>query len=117
MAQLALQLLGGDQAGFDVARIEPGFEQQKIDAAFDQRLGLLIVAVAQLLEAHVAAKSQRFGGRPDRSGDEAGLLGGGKLGSGFAGDVRRGDVQLTGLYRPSQTRPAQWASPESCWFQ
>ncbi len=50
MAQFALQLLRSDQAGLDVARIEPGFEQQKIDAAFDQRLGLFVVAVAQLLE-------------------------------------------------------------------
>ena len=72
--RFAFQLLDRHQAGLDVARVKTGFEQQKIHAAFDQGLRLLVVAVAQLLEGHVAAQGQGFGGGAHGSGYEARLL-------------------------------------------
>ena len=44
------QLLDGHQPGFDVARIVAGFEQQNVRAAIDQRLGLIVVILLQMVE-------------------------------------------------------------------
>ena len=75
-------------AGLNVARVKTGLDQQKVHAAFDQALGLLVVAVAQLLEGDVAAQGDGFRGGPERAGDETGLSGRRKFVRGLARQLR-----------------------------
>ena len=43
-----------NRRGLGVQRVEDGFEQQQVDAAFDQGAGLLVVGFAQLVEGDAA---------------------------------------------------------------
>ena len=68
-----------EQRRLGIERVEDGFDQQQIDAAFDQRGRSFAVGRDQLVEIDVAkarvvdARRQRGGaiGRPDGAGDEA----------------------------------------------
>ena len=54
MLEIALELVDRQQRGFDVAGVLAGLDQQQIGAAFDQRPGLQVVAVAQGAKVDVA---------------------------------------------------------------
>src|SRR5437899_2194931 len=51
-AQFALEPRDRNQASLQTAGVERCFKQQNVHAAFDQRFGLFIVVVAQLLESN-----------------------------------------------------------------
>ena len=82
--------------GFGLQQILAGFDQQHIDAAFDQGGGLLVVAGHHVVEGDVSERRQ-LGGRPDRSRHEARLVFGRKLLRDFFRNLRRGDVDLRDL--------------------
>ena len=91
------------ERGLRVQGIEHGFNQQNVDAAFNQGLGLFDIGRAQLLEAHVAGTRVIDVGR-DRggfwlwaecTGHESRLVGRAEAVGRLAGDARRGEIHLT----------------------
>ena len=48
LAEFAAEIVDGQDAGLDVARVLAGFEQQQIGAAFDEAFGLIVEILAQL---------------------------------------------------------------------
>ena len=97
-------IFDGEQRSLGVERIENGLDEQDVHAAFDQRVDLLFVRVANLIVGHGAKRrvvdirrqTQRAIHRADRSRDEARLVG--CLSRPFVGNAtgqaRRLDVQL-----------------------
>ena len=87
-----------------VQGIEHGFNQQNVDTAFDQRLGLLDIGHAQLLEADVAGTRIidvgrdrcGFGLWAECTGHETRLVGRAEAVGRLAGDAGRGEVHLAG---------------------
>ncbi len=72
------EVIDGEQARFEIERIENRFGQQDIDAAIDQSLGLLVVGSSESIKGHcpvawvVHIRRERRGaiGWADRTGDE-----------------------------------------------
>ena len=101
---LFVVFVDGEQRGLAVQRIEDGFHQQQIDAAFNQALGLLIVGVDQLVEGdvtrsrvvHVRRDRGRLWRRSQCAGDEARLVRCAVLGGGGARQPGRFHVHLIG---------------------
>ena len=96
--------LDGEERGFGVERVEDGFEEQQVGAAFDQGAGLRGVDFAQAVEGDAARGGVRdvlrnrggARGRAQGAGDEAAPAGvrGGKAIDGAAGDLRAGEIQI-----------------------
>ncbi len=96
------QLVEREDRGLGVERVEHGLDQEQVDAAFEQTLGLLAVRVAQFVEVGVAragvvdvgADAGRPRRRAQRAGDEA-RVGRRRRGvGGLAGQARGGQVHL-----------------------
>jgi hypothetical protein len=92
----------GKQGGLGVQGIEDGFDQQHIDAAFDQGLHLLVIGHPQLFKVdvtsagvvHIGADAGGFGGGAQGAHRIAGFVGGGELVACGAGNAGRGTVHL-----------------------
>ncbi len=80
-------LLDGEQAGLEHERVEGRLGQQNIDAAFDQRIDLLVVRLDHLVErgvavagiVDVAGDRELLVRRTDRAGDEPRPVGGSQI--------------------------------------
>ena len=78
---LGEEVFDGEQAGLEVERVEDGLDQEDVDAAVDQGLGLFVVGGRELVEVHgpiagvVDVRRERGGAvrGPDRPGDEGTL--------------------------------------------
>ena len=76
----------GEQAGFQIQRVEGGFRQQDIHAGFDERRRLFVICSHELIERDGPIARvvyiRRHGGRAvcraDRAGDEWAGGGGGR---------------------------------------
>jgi hypothetical protein len=87
LAAVGEVFLDGEQRRLGVERVEDGFHQQQVGAAFDQAFDLLVVGGAQLLEVDVARArvvdvGADAGGarrRAQGAGDEARLVRRGEL--------------------------------------
>ena len=98
-------LLDGEERGLRVQRVEDGLDQDEVDVAVEQRLDLLPIGDAELLEVHRAETRvvhlRREGGRhrhrPDGAGDELPLTGRRRhLVGRLPGEARRGEVHVAG---------------------
>ena len=102
LAAVFHQLVEGEDRRLGVERVEDRLDQEQVAAAFEQALGLFAIGVAQLGEGDVAggrivdvgADARRPRRRPERAGDEAGLVDAGELGARLARQARAGDVHL-----------------------
>ena len=77
--------LDSDQPGLAVERVLHGLQQQQVDAAFDQSLGLLLVGVRELVEGDAAGDGNGLGRRPHRARHETRPL---RRGGGVGGGAR-----------------------------
>jgi hypothetical protein len=93
-AEFAPQLLNRNQGRLEAARIEARLDQEKIAAAFDQRLGLLIVGVAQLRERRRHRDIQVLVGGSHGARDEPGLAWRRELIRRLARQLSRGIIQF-----------------------
>ena len=116
-------LVDREQRRLGVERVEDGLDQQQVGAAFDQRLDLLVVGGAQLLEVdvararvvHVGADAGGLGRRAEGAGDEARLVRAWRTcrrRRARAGP-RRGSSRAPG--RPCRSRPARSWWRRRCW--
>ena len=109
----------GEDRRLGVQRVEDGLDQKDVDAPFDQRLGLLGIGRAQLLEGDVARARVVDVGRnrrglrlrAERAGDEPRPVGRAVLVAGLAGEPGRGagssrGPRLRGGSRPGRSRVA-----------
>ena len=111
--------LDGEERGLGVERVEDGFEQQQVDAAFDQGAGLRrsrrraswskVTPRAAGFETSCETEAVREVG-PMRAGDEAAAAGmrGGEAIDGAAGDLRAGEVQIGDAILRGRNRPWRW---------
>src|SRR5271156_1920374 len=88
LAEVVAQLLNGEDAGFDVARILTSFEKKDVRAAFDQAVGLLVIIISELLERNSAGDADGFGGGTHGACDETRLSGGGEIVGSLASECR-----------------------------
>src|SRR5580704_7115139 len=79
LAEVVAQLLNGEDAGFDVARILTSFQEKDVRAAFDQALGLLMISISKLREGDAAGDADGLSGGTHRACHEARLGGGGEI--------------------------------------
>ena len=103
LAALLKNAVNGKQRRLGVERVEDCLDDQKIGAAFDQRVGRFSIGRAQIVEAHrakariVDVGRNRGGavGRPQGAGDEAAtsILLFRRVGR-LAGEPRRGEIQF-----------------------
>jgi hypothetical protein len=110
------ELLDGEQRRLGVQRVEHGFDQQDVGAAFDQALDRFEVMVDQRFESDVAVagvvdvRRDRRGaaGRAKHAGDEArlGRIGGGEFVAQHAGEAGAFEIQLIDQLGPACNRPA-----------
>ncbi len=103
-AEFPFEPLHGDQTRLQVAGVKAGFKQQQVRAAFEQTIGLHIVAVAQLAEADVGAQRERLSGGAHRARHEARLRCGGKFVSRLAGQLRGERAQFVRLLSDPEFR-------------
>ncbi len=80
------QIVDGEHARLDVARVLAGLEQQQIGAALDQAARLVAKVVAKLLEGDATRHADGFGRGPHRSGHEARLGGSREFVGGLPGE-------------------------------
>ena len=106
--QVALERLNGEQSCLEAARVEHRLEQQQVDSSFEERPGLDVVGLPQLLEGHVAAQGQRLGGRSECAGHEPRFRRRGEFVGGLARQPRRRDVQLAGLPVETELGKHDW---------
>src|ERR1700732_2836104 len=76
LAEVVAQLLNGEDAGLDVARILTSFQEKDVRAAFDKAVGLFVIIISKLFEADAAGDADSFGGGTHRACDETRLAGG-----------------------------------------
>ena len=93
-SEIAPQLFHRHQSRLEAARIEAGFDQQIVGAAFDQAFGLQVVIGAQLGEGGGAGDVEILVGGSHGTGDEARLGGRGILVRDLARQFRGGEVEL-----------------------
>jgi hypothetical protein len=104
---LRLYSLDGEERGLGIQRVEDGFEQQQIGAAFHQAARLFVIHFAQFVErdaarggaVHVLRHRRGAIGRPHRSRDQsvfAGMRGFEFIGH-LAGDPRARDIKLVNV--------------------
>ena len=74
-ARVRDRALDTDQAGLAVDRVLHGLQQQQVDAALDQPLGLLLVGVRELVESDAAGDRNGLGRRAHRARNKARPLG------------------------------------------
>ncbi len=72
--QLPLGLLDADGGGLDVQSVLSRFQEQRIDSALDEGLGLDVVRVGHLIERNTTRDGDGLGARPHGSGDEADVV-------------------------------------------
>ena len=73
----------GEEARFENERVEGGFSQQNVDAAFDERIDLFVIRFDHLIERsaaiarvfHIAGDGKLLVSRPDAAGHETRLFG------------------------------------------
>ena len=68
--------LDGNQAGFDVAGVLPGFENEDVGSALGQPQRLRVVLPDHVIESQLRIERNWFSGRAHRAGHKAGLRGG-----------------------------------------
>ena len=80
-------LVDGKQRRLGIERVENGFHQQHVRAAFDQRFGLLVIGLAEFFKTgvacarvvHIRADAGGFGRRAERADDKARFVRRGEL--------------------------------------
>src|SRR5262249_48827425 len=88
-----------EQSGLNVPRVLAGLDQQVVDAAFDQTVGLRLEMADQLLEGDAASDRNRLGGGADGAGDPAGALGRAEAFGSLSRQLRCFGVDLVRMFR------------------
>ena len=95
--ELARQALHGQSAGFYVARVLTGFQQQQVHTTIDQRARLLEIGLLELGEGDAAGDRDGLRGRTHGTRDKAGLCGGRELVRGPPGQLGGNAIDRVGL--------------------
>ncbi len=102
LAGVVEQLVEREERGLRVQRVEDRLDEEQVDAAVEQRLRLLVIRIAQLVErdvaragvVHVGRDARRLRRRPDRARDEARFFRRRVFGGRFPRERRRRNVHL-----------------------
>ncbi len=94
-AKVVHGVVAGGEGDLGLEEVLRGFDEEDVDAAFDEGFGLLDVGKEHRVVADVAERRE-LGGGADGAGDEAWAIGGGELAGGFAGEAGGGEVELAG---------------------
>src|SRR5689334_12739722 len=92
--EIVLELVDRHEACLETARIQTGFDEKKIGAAFDQRLCLFVIMIAKLGETGGAGDVDVLGSRPDGARHEPGFPWSGILVRRLARDLGRRAIQF-----------------------
>ena len=104
-------LAGPDHRRLDGQQVEEGLDDDDVDAAVEQAPGLHLELVAQGGEADLAQRRE-LGARPDRSGHEPGMIGGGEAVGRLPGDAGPGQVDLVGPVSHVVLTQSGWKTTE-----
>src|SRR5580704_2773207 len=116
LANLVAQVLNGEEAGFDVARVLASFEQKQIRSAFEEAAGLIKKILAEIGERDSARYADRFRRGAHRARHEARLCGGGELVGGLASEFRGAAVQLQRAIAQAVFRENDWRATKGICF-
>ena len=94
-AEVVHGVVTGGEGDLGLEEVLAGFDEEDVDAAFDEGLGLLDVGGEHSVVGDVAERGE-LGGGADGAGDEAGLVGGGVFGGDAAGEAGGGEVEFAG---------------------